>query len=98
MAEYNSTSKKAEEFINDEKIKSTLAFAQEHKDDLELMNEILEKGREYKGLSYAERRSRSTFTVTASSCSLRFTSRITVSTAASTARITDRTRPSRARS
>ena len=44
MAEYNSTSKKAEEFINDEKIKSTLAFAQEHKDDLELMNEILEKG------------------------------------------------------
>ena len=54
MAEYNSTSKKAEEFINDEKIKSTLAFAQEHKDDLELMNEILEKGREYKGLSYAE--------------------------------------------
>ena len=54
MAEYNSKSKKAEEFINDEKIKSTLAFAQEHKDDLGLMNEILEKGREYKGLSYAE--------------------------------------------
>ena len=54
MAEYNSTSKKAEEFINDEKIKSTLAFAAEHKDDLELMNAILEKGREYKGLSYAE--------------------------------------------
>ena len=54
MAEYNSTSKKAEEFINDKKIKETLAFAAAHKDDLELMNEILNKGREYKGLSYAE--------------------------------------------
>ncbi|MBR0455175.1 MAG: [Firmicutes bacterium] len=54
MAEYNSTSKKAEEFINDAKIKQTLAFAQAHKDDLELMQVILDKGREYKGLSYAE--------------------------------------------
>ena len=54
MAEYNSTSKKAEEFINDGKILSTLAFAREHKDDLALMNTILEKGREYKGLSYSE--------------------------------------------
>ena len=54
MAAYNSTSKKAEEFINDAKIKETLAFAAAHKDDLALMNEILNKGREYKGLSYAE--------------------------------------------
>ena len=54
MAEYNSTSKIAEEFINDEKIKQTLAFAEAHKDDLPLMNEILTKGRDYKGLSYAE--------------------------------------------
>ena len=54
MAEYNSTSKKAEEFINDAKIRETLAFAEAHKDDLALMNNILEKGREYKGLSYAE--------------------------------------------
>ena len=54
MAEYNSTSTIAEEFINDAKIKETLAFAEAHKDDLELMNEILNKGREYKGLSYAE--------------------------------------------
>ena len=54
MAEYNSTSKIAEEFINDAKIKQTLAFAQAHKDDLELMQVILDKGREYKGLSYAE--------------------------------------------
>ena len=54
MAEYNSTSKIAEEFINDAKIKQTLAFAEAHKDDLELMQVILDKGREYKGLSYAE--------------------------------------------
>ena len=54
MAEYNSTSKTAEEFINDEKIKQTLAFAQAHKDDRQLMQVILDKGREYKGLSYAE--------------------------------------------
>ena len=54
MAAYNSTSKKAEEFINDKKIKETLAFAAAHKDDLDLMKEILNKGREYKGLSYAE--------------------------------------------
>ncbi len=54
MAEYNSTSTVAEEFINDKKIKETLAFAQAHKDDLELMHTILEKGREYNGLSYAE--------------------------------------------
>ena len=54
MPEYNSTSTIAEEFINDAKIKQTLAFAEAHKDDLELMQVILDKGREYKGLSYAE--------------------------------------------
>ena len=54
MAEYNIISKKAEEFINDAKIRETLAFAEAHKDDLALMNNILEKGREYRGLSYAE--------------------------------------------
>ncbi len=54
MIKYDSTSKIAEEFINDEKIRETLVFAQEHKDDLVLMREILAKGREYKGLSYKE--------------------------------------------
>ena len=49
MPEYNSTSTIAEEFINDAKIKETLAFAEAHKDDLELMNEILNKGREPAG-------------------------------------------------
>ena len=51
---YDSTSKKAEEFINHEKILQTLAYAQEHKTDLELMEKLLEKGRRYQGLSYKE--------------------------------------------
>lgn len=54
MAIYNSTSKKAEEFINHEKILETLEYAEAHKDDLEMMNQILEKGRKYQGLSYKE--------------------------------------------
>ena len=54
MAVYNSTSKKAEEFINHEKILETLEYAEAHKDDLEMMNQILEKGRKYQGLSYKE--------------------------------------------
>ena len=54
MATYNSTSKKAEEFINHEQILKTLEYAEEHKTDLKLMEELLEKGREYKGLSYKE--------------------------------------------
>lgn len=54
MTIYNSTSTKAEEFINDEQIRKTLAFAEEHRDDLEMMEEILSKGRKYQGLSYKE--------------------------------------------
>ena len=34
MAVYNSTSKKAEEFINHEKILETLEYAEAHKNDL----------------------------------------------------------------
>ncbi len=51
---YNNKSDKAEEFINDKKIRETLAFAGEHKDDIEMMEAILDKGRTYKGLSYKE--------------------------------------------
>ena len=54
MAVYNSRSTKAEEFINHEKILETLAYAEAHKNDLEMMEQILEKGRQYKGLSYKE--------------------------------------------
>ena len=45
MAVYNSRSKIAEEFINDEKIMQTLAFAKEDAGDLDMMRDTLEKGR-----------------------------------------------------
>lgn len=54
MAKYNSKSKIAEEFISDEVIRETLEYAKEHKDDLDLMREILAKGKEAKGLDYKE--------------------------------------------
>ena len=54
MAVYNSKSKKAEEFINHEHILETLEYAEAYKDDLDMMERILEKGRQYKGLTYKE--------------------------------------------
>ena len=51
---YNSTSKKAAEFINDEEIRETISYAEEHKNDTPLMEQILEKGAEGKGLTYKE--------------------------------------------
>ena len=62
MAVYNRNSLKAEEFINDEEIKVTLAYAEENKNNLPLIEEILEKARPVKkekgyvcrGLSHRE--------------------------------------------
>ncbi|MEE1038021.1 MAG: [FeFe] hydrogenase H-cluster radical SAM maturase HydG [Eubacterium sp.] len=54
MAVYNSRSKKAEEFISDELIRETLKYAEEHKNDLDLMRTILEKGRKMDGLDYKD--------------------------------------------
>ncbi len=54
MALYNSKSKKAEQFINHQHILETLEYAEEHKRDLSLMEQILEKGRKYDGLTYKE--------------------------------------------
>ena len=51
---YDVKSKKAEEFISDEEIKATLAYADENKDNVELIDEILEKARLQKGLSHIE--------------------------------------------
>ena len=51
---YDVKSLKAEEFISDEEIRATLAYADEHKDDMALIDEILNKAREYKGLSHRE--------------------------------------------
>ncbi|MBQ9742228.1 MAG: [Ruminococcus sp.] len=59
---YDPKSMKPEEFINDEEIRATLQYAQENKDNLELIDEILEKARPKKtetgytcaGLSHRE--------------------------------------------
>ena len=45
MAIYNPKSMKPEEFINDEEIRATLEYAQQNKDNAELIDEILEKAR-----------------------------------------------------
>jgi len=51
---YNPKSLKAEEFINDNEIKETLAYADANKDNIELIDSILAKAREKKGLSHRE--------------------------------------------
>lgn len=51
---YNVKSLKAEEFISDEEILDTLAYADANKDNVELINEILNKARERKGLNHRE--------------------------------------------
>ncbi len=48
MAKYDVTSLKAEEFISDEEIRETLIYADENKDNLELIDELLEKARPVK--------------------------------------------------
>ena len=45
MAIYDPKSMKAEEFINDEEIRQTLAYAQAYKNDAELVDALLEKAR-----------------------------------------------------
>ncbi|MGN1114753.1 MAG: [FeFe] hydrogenase H-cluster radical SAM maturase HydG [Oscillospiraceae bacterium] len=45
MAVYNPKSLKAEEFINDEEINATLAYAEENKNNRELVEQILEKAK-----------------------------------------------------
>ncbi|QAA32897.1 [FeFe] hydrogenase H-cluster radical SAM maturase HydG [Clostridium manihotivorum] len=51
---YNVKSRVATEFIDDEEIKSTLAYAQENKSNRELIASIIEKARSYKGISHRE--------------------------------------------
>ena len=51
---YNPKSLKAEEFINHEEILEALAYADANKDNLELINCILDKARERKGLNHRE--------------------------------------------
>ena len=45
---YNVSSMKAEEFISDEEIRETLSFADANKDNVELIDSIIEKEKERK--------------------------------------------------
>lgn len=51
---YNPSSLKAEEFIDHEEVLATLAYAKENKSNQELIDGILEKARERKGLTHRE--------------------------------------------
>ncbi len=51
---YNPKSLKAEEFISHEEILDTLAYADANKDNIELIDSIIEKAKERKGLSHRE--------------------------------------------
>ena len=54
MEKYDVKSLKAEEFINDEEIKQTLEYADKNKDNLELIDSIIEKAKKRKGLNHRE--------------------------------------------
>ena len=51
---YDPKSKNAEDFINDEEILATLAYAQENKNNKELIDSIIERAKDFKGLSHRE--------------------------------------------
>lgn len=51
---YNPKSMKASEFIDDKEIQDTLAYAQAHKDDLTLIDALLEKAGKGNGLNHRE--------------------------------------------
>lgn len=51
---YNPNSMKAEEFINHQKILDTLEYSDAHKNDRELILQILEKAKKRKGLSHRD--------------------------------------------
>lgn len=54
MYKYDAKSLKAEEFINDEEIRETLAYADANKDNVELIDAIIAKARGRKGLNHRE--------------------------------------------
>lgn len=54
MCKYDKNSLKAEEFINDEEIEKSLKYADENKDNLELIDRIIEKARLKKGIDHRE--------------------------------------------
>lgn len=54
MYNYDKKSLVAEEFINDEEIKNSLKYADENKDNIELIDKIIEKAKLRKGLDHRE--------------------------------------------
>lgn len=54
MSKYDKRSLKAEEFINDEEIMATLKYADENKDNIDLVNKIIEKAKLRKGIDHRE--------------------------------------------
>lgn len=51
---YNPKSLKAQEFIDHQEVLDTLAWADEHKNDIETIHEVLDKARLHKGLTHRE--------------------------------------------
>ncbi|MBP2663428.1 MAG: thiH, partial [Firmicutes bacterium] len=51
---YNSKSKIATEFIDDQEVLDTLAFAQQNKSNRELIDSLLERAKDCKGLTHRE--------------------------------------------
>ncbi|WP_206460197.1 [FeFe] hydrogenase H-cluster radical SAM maturase HydG [Anaerovorax sp. IOR16] len=51
---YNPASKKAEEFINNEEILSTIEYAKANKDNKELISSLINKAKDCKGLTHRE--------------------------------------------
>lgn len=51
---YDVRSMKAEEFIDDEEVRASLAYADENKDNLELIDSLLDKAENLKGLTHRE--------------------------------------------
>ena len=51
---YNPKSLKADEFISDEEILETLSYAEKNKNNIKLIDEILDKAKKEKGLSHRE--------------------------------------------
>jgi len=54
MFKYDPKSSIADEFINDAEIQASLAYAEENKNNKEVINAILDKAREMKGLTHRE--------------------------------------------
>lgn len=51
---YNPKSKNATEFIDDKEVRDAIAYADDHKNDVELIDKILGKAKKRKGLNYRE--------------------------------------------